>query len=161
MVSALEWLGLKDSIIYLKMYHKISNIRHTKSKNLNDCRLVLQLSLANPLKQAGKLKIFGTHPNWAVSYIAYTKFHSPRPVFHSPDQIFTHIGERASASFPACWSQESSWEWRCSWSSADRRCSNYIWVINNSIANSGVAYIRGLMVLESNMFPIQKHLSWL
>ena len=24
-----------------------------------------------------------------------------------------------------------SWEWRCSWSSADRRCSNYIWVINN------------------------------
>ena len=27
-----------------------------------------------------------------------------------------------------------SWEWRCSWSSADRRCSNYIWVINNFIA---------------------------
>ena len=27
-----------------------------------------------------------------------------------------------------------SWEWRCSWSSADRRCSNYIWVINNLIA---------------------------
>ena len=26
------------------------------------------------------------------------------------------------------------WEWRCSWSSADRRCSNYIWVINNFIA---------------------------
>ena len=25
-------------------------------------------------------------------------------------------------------------EWRCSWSSADRRCSNYIWVIDNSIA---------------------------
>ena len=25
-------------------------------------------------------------------------------------------------------------EWRCSWSSADRRCSNYIWVINNLIA---------------------------
>ena len=32
---------------------------------------------------AGKLKIFGSHPNWVVSYIAYTKFHSPRPVFHS------------------------------------------------------------------------------
>ena len=31
----------------------------------------------------------------------YTKFHSPRPVFHSPGQIFTRIGERASASFPA------------------------------------------------------------
>ena len=34
--------------------------------------------------------------------LAYTKFHSPRPVFHSPDQIFTRIGEGASGSFPAC-----------------------------------------------------------
>ena len=31
------------------------------------------------------------------------------------------------------WSQMLSREWRCSWSSADRRCSNYIWVINNFI----------------------------
>ena len=31
-------------------YHKISNISHTKSQNLNDCGLVLQLPLANPLK---------------------------------------------------------------------------------------------------------------
>ena len=51
--------------------------------------------------QAEKLNFFGTHPNWAVSYIAYTKFHLPRPVFHSPGQSFTRIGERASASFPA------------------------------------------------------------
>ena len=29
------------------------------------------------------------------------------------------------------WNQVLSGEWRCSWSSADRRCSNYIWVINN------------------------------
>ena len=27
-----------------------------------------------------------------------------------------------------------SQKWRCSWSSADRRCSNYIWVINIFIA---------------------------
>ena len=39
-----------------------------------------------------------------------------------------------------------SWEWRCSWSSADRRCSNYIWVINNLIAHKSVFYIRDLMV---------------
>ena len=26
-------------------------------------------------------------------------------------------------------------EWRCSWSSADRRCSNYIWMINSFIAH--------------------------
>ena len=56
--------------------------------------------------QAGKLTLFGTCPNWVVSYIAYTKFHSPRPVFHSPRQIFTRIGERASASFPA-----GNWNW--------------------------------------------------
>ena len=30
---------------------------------------------------------------------------------------------------PIYWSQVLSREWRCSWSSADRRCSNYIWVI--------------------------------
>ena len=32
---------------------------------------------------------------------------------------------------------------RCSWSSADRRCSNYISAINNFIAYYGAAYIRG------------------
>ena len=29
---------------------------------------------------------------------------------------------------PIHWSQVFSREWGCSWSSADRRCSNYIWV---------------------------------
>ena len=38
------------------------------------------------------------------------------------------------------------WEWKCSWSSADRRCSNYIWVINNLIAHKGAVYIRDLTV---------------
>ena len=37
-------------------------------------------------------------------------------------------------------------EWRCSWSSADRRCSNYIWVIDNFIAYKGASYIRGFTV---------------
>ena len=44
-------------------------------------------------------------------------------------------------------SQVFSGEWRCSWSSAERRCSNYIWVINNFIAYSSASYIRDLMVL--------------
>ena len=34
---------------------------------------------------------------------------------------------------PIHWSQELNRESRCSWSGTDRRCSNYIWVINNSI----------------------------
>ena len=45
------------------------------------------------------------------------------------------------------WSQVLSREWRCSWSSADRRCSNYIWVINNFIAYWGAIYIRGFVDL--------------
>ena len=32
--------------------------------------------------------------------------------------------------YPIHWNQVLSREWRCSWSSADRRCSNYIWIIN-------------------------------
>ena len=43
-------------------------------------------------------------------------------------------------------SQVLSWEWRCSWSSADRRCSNYIWVINNCIAYYILEVLRYLFV---------------
>ena len=39
-------------------------------------------------------------------------------------------------------------EWRCSWSSADRQCSNYIWVINNFIAYQGAPYIRCFTVVQ-------------
>ena len=42
--------------------------------------------------------------------------------------------------------QVFSGEWRCSWSSADRRCSNYIWWINNFIAYPSEAYIRDMTV---------------
>ena len=38
-------------------------------------------------------------------------------------------------------------EWRCSWSSADRRCSNYIWVIDSFIAYYGASYIRDFTVV--------------
>ena len=47
------------------------------------------------------------------------------------------------------WSQALSREWRCSRSSADRRCSNYIWVINNVIAYYHESYIRGMSVSQS------------
>ena len=46
------------------------------------------------------------------------------------------------------WRQVLSGEWRCSWSSTDRRCSNYIWVINNSIAYYSASYIRDLTVSD-------------
>ena len=47
------------------------------------------------------------------------------------------------------WSQLLSREWRCSWSSANRRCSSYIWVTNNFIANQGASYIRYLTVINT------------
>ena len=37
---------------------------------------------------------------------------------------------------PIHWNQVLSRKWRCSWRSADRRCSNYIWVLNNNISFS-------------------------
>ena len=43
--------------------------------------------------------------------------------------------------------QVLSREWRCSWSSANRRCSNYIRVINNLIAYTWASYIRDLTVM--------------
>ena len=44
---------------------------------------------------------------------------------------------------PIQWSQVLE-ERRCRWSSADRRCSNYIWVIDNFIAYWSASYIRDL-----------------
>ena len=44
---------------------------------------------------------------------------------------------------PIHWRWVLSREWRCRWSSADRRCSNYIWVILNLIAYWGaILYYR-------------------
>ena len=47
---------------------------------------------------------------------------------------------------PIYWSHVLSRKWRCSWSSADRRCSNYIWVINNLMAHKDASCIRDLTV---------------
>ena len=48
--------------------------------------------------------------------------------------------------YPIRWSQVLSWECWCSWRSTNRRCSNYIWVINNLIAYWSASYIRDLTV---------------
>ena len=48
---------------------------------------------------------------------------------------------------PIYWSYVLSWEWRCSWSSGDRRCSNYIWVINDLFAYKGASHIRDFIFM--------------
>ena len=49
-----RWLSYVMSFSY---YRKVSNIRRTKSQNLNASRLILQLSLPNPLKPGVKLRM--------------------------------------------------------------------------------------------------------
>ena len=53
---------------------------------------------------------------------------------------------RVSSSSCLCPIHWFSREWRYSWSSGDRRCANYIWVINKYIAYYGAVYITGLTV---------------
>ena len=51
--------------------------------------------------------------------------------------------------------------WRYSWSSADRRCSNYIWVIDNFIAYLGASYIRCFTVhIFSYLYIYQYCRAW-
>ena len=57
------------------------------------------------------------------------------------------LASSCSCLYPIQWSRVLNREWRCSWSSADRRCSNYIWVINNVIAYWVASYIRELTVV--------------
>ena len=46
----LEGVNLNNVLFKVRTYRKVSNIRRTESKNLNDFRLVLKLSLPNPSK---------------------------------------------------------------------------------------------------------------
>ena len=39
-------------------------------------------------------------PEKQLSYMFYTKYHSPMAILHSPSSKITRIGERSSASFP-------------------------------------------------------------
>ena len=41
---------ISNAVLLERLYHKTSNIRHIKSPNFNVSRLVLQLSLPNPMK---------------------------------------------------------------------------------------------------------------
>ena len=63
-------------------------------------------------------------------------------------QILKILVSFCSCHCPMHWSQALSPEWRCSWSSGDGLCSNYIWVINKFIAYWSASYITGFTVFE-------------
>ena len=76
-------------------------------------------------------------------WIWWKNYHQISNTRHTRTQNFLSC----SCPCPIHWSQVLSREWRCSWSSADRGCSNYIWVINSAIAYQGMTHINGLTVL--------------
>ena len=57
---------------------------------------------------------------------------------------------------PIHWSQVLSQDWRCNWSSADRRCSSYVWMMNNVIAYQVAFCIRGLTIWQERLNVVTK-----
>ena len=66
-----------------------------------------------------------SHEN-RCSYMFYTKFHSPRPIFYSPSSKCTLTGERASVSFLHC-SKKRDITLVCLWILSQRRMKNMFW----------------------------------
>ena len=60
-----------------------------------------------------------------------------------------------SCLYPIHWSQAWSREWRCSWSSADRQCSNFIWVINILLPTKVHLILKFLRVNLYDSYEIQ------
>ena len=97
---------------------------------------------------------FNVLPHWGrVTHICSKPDHHRFREYRQISNISCTKSQNLNVSHLACsclcpihWSQVLSQEWRCSWSSTGRRCSNYIWVFNKLIAYSGAAYIKDLTV---------------
>ena len=85
--------------------------------------------------------VISRHGDGSVSWnIAHGKQGFLYPIHHQVSNISRTKCQHLNILVLSCgclcripWSQMLSREWRCSWSSTDRRCSNYIWVIDNCI----------------------------
>ena len=75
-----------------------------------------------------KLHVMG----WVPMISKTTVYIIKRLIQAAPNpNIWMFLVSSCSSLCPIYWSQVLSPEWRCSWSSADRRCSKYIWASNN------------------------------
>ena len=99
-----------DACSQQNSYCKISNTRRTNSQNLIYSHLVLSCSCLCLI-------------HW--SQVLSDGLYGPLCPL-SPERLLNLITLSLT--------QVLSQQWRCSWSNADRRCSNYIWVTNNLIA---------------------------
>ena len=121
-------------------YRQVSDIRRNYSQNLIVSRPVLQMSLCNILKPEPWFNIK------MLSY-QYRKSHCRDKTILRPSYLHNGISYTGkTASLYWIGAQVLSREWGCKWSSAGRRCSNYIWVINNFNDYLGAPYIRNLTV---------------
>ena len=77
---------------------------------------------------------------WTNSTVKSLILGAPNP------QTEMRLVSSCSCLCPIRWGQVLSREWRYSWSSADRRCSNYIWVIDNFIAYQGASLSKSFCV---------------
>ena len=92
------------------------------------------------------------HPSGADAEILLDNYRKISNISHTKfSNLNVSLSSYSCLSAPY-YSQVLSREWSCNWSSACRRCSNYIWVIIIFIANYGVTYIRGLAVGQYHCF---------
>ena len=68
-----------------------------------------------------------------VQYIYNFTYSQTSNISAPTPQTYMFLAPPCSCLCSIHWSQVLSWEWICSSNSADRRCSNYIWVINKFI----------------------------
>ena len=69
-----------------------------------------------------------------INSLCYRNYHQISNISRTTSQNLMFLVSSCICLCPIHWSQVLSREWRCSWSSAGRRCSKYIWVINNFTA---------------------------
>ena len=125
MVHALHWR------LILSKWHKIYICLSLNAWNAQE--LNGQLFMANvvlytvyPIKSAQCFVVLCFFVYYILPNLYYKLHQIPKPKYFSSQLAFVF-----AQSTEARW---LGWELRCSWSSPDRRCSNYIWVINNFIA---------------------------
>ena len=96
--------------------------------------------------------VWRSHVIVHATWFYFTHTRAPKPWVWMPFETYRQLSnirrtksQIKNVSRPIHWSQLFSRELRC-WSSADGRCSKYIWVIDQFIAYWGAAYIRDLTV---------------
>ena len=134
---------------------KLQTCQYHIDENTLLCQSIFCPGLPNEVNGA---KFEYTQLNLTLYHVAFAPYKSNTQSLYSHITVLSLIWDAPNLNtemllISACsclcaiyWSWVLSREWRWSWSSGDRRCSNYIWVINIFIAYWGVAYIRGFMV---------------